>query len=157
MREIKFRAWDNKKKEWLMGYEMPNLGGFSLFGECVLLGEWSGILDKFLFGRDGYSPDDLVVMQFTGLKDKNGKEIYEGDIVSGFIDTLHGHWAMTGSVFFDHSGFRLKVIDGDPNREARVNFFDFIGSDGSVFEGMKVIGNIYKNPELLKVATQSNA
>jgi hypothetical protein len=63
MREIKFRAWDDKK--WLLGYELPNLGGFSLFGEVVMLDEWSHILDTFLFERDGHKADDLKVMQYT--------------------------------------------------------------------------------------------
>ncbi len=34
-RQIKFRAWDNKDKKWLLGYEYPNLGGFSMFGENI--------------------------------------------------------------------------------------------------------------------------
>jgi hypothetical protein len=53
MRECKFRAWCAKHKRWLCGYEMPHLGGFSLFGEVMMLGEWSHILDRFIFQRDG--------------------------------------------------------------------------------------------------------
>lgn len=40
MREIRYRAWDSVNKEWLFGYNSPNLGGFSMFGEVVLMGEW---------------------------------------------------------------------------------------------------------------------
>jgi hypothetical protein len=58
MRECKFRAWCAKHKRWLCGYEMPHLGGFSLFGEVMVLGEWSHILDRFIFQRDGHTGDD---------------------------------------------------------------------------------------------------
>ena len=142
MREIKFRAWDNKKKEWLMGYEMPNLGGFSLFGECVLLGEWSSVLDTFLFDREGYKVDDLKVMQFTGLKDKNSKEIYEGDILQPFNKKgekkgliCQVYWDDT---FLTFSGLKDNKKDGEYMLTK------------SNYDCWEVIGNIYENPKLLK-------
>ena len=127
MREIKFRAYDKKKKKWLAGYDVGSLGGFSLFGEVMLLGEWSHILDTYLMSREGFEPEDLVVMQFTGLKDKNGKEIYEGDVVQT-------ENTVVGQITFYSGHFMLDVGKG-------VRMY--------ISDEYEVIGNIYQNPELL--------
>ena len=126
MRQIKFRAWDKKEKKWLLGYDVGNLGGFSLFGECMLMDEWSAILNEYLFDRNGHTAEDLVVMQFTGLLDKNRKEIYEGDyFASGTFVGVVVYW-------------RCAFGTGEGQ--------DFTPLDQYVGE---VIGNIYENPELL--------
>ena len=130
-REIKFRAWDNNSKEWLMGYEYPNLGGFSMYGECMLFNEWSGILNRFILQQKDRKEDDLKLMQFTGLLDKNGKEIYEGDIVN----TPHN--GIMKVMFLDGS-FQMRMANGEKNNSLTWAY------------NSEIIGNIYQNPELLE-------
>jgi uncharacterized phage protein (TIGR01671 family) len=133
-RELKFRAWDNIKKEWLMGYKQ--VGGFSIFGECMAFGEWQIILSQMVLGKFGESGEDLVVQQFTGLLDKNGKEIYEGDILKYDLGETKG---LINTVVWDHFSWRISEMD---------NSACFPLTSGLDYE---IIGNIFETPELLKV------
>jgi len=120
MREIKFRAWN--KKENIMEQV------FSLFLRA----------DGRPFYSDTETPHNeqyVEVMQFTGLKDKNGKEIYVGDIIrSNFTYPRSG---TVHEVIECHSGFGVKIGEGT------TQYFD-------AREELEVIGNVYENPELLK-------
>jgi uncharacterized phage protein (TIGR01671 family) len=138
MREIKFRAWGNKEKKWLLGYEYPNLGGFSMFGETVLLGEYSSELDKFLFSREGRKREDFILMQFTGLKDKNGKEIYEEDVLRKKTRVRRKATEEIGTVIWDDKVLGFNLYRG----ETYVGLLTWV-------DDVEVIGNIYENPELL--------
>jgi len=115
MREIKFRVLDKKKNRLIMPEEICRLHFNEGLCYCVLL--WT---DEMVM--------DFELIDFTGLKDKNSKEIYEGDILlndGGKID----------EVIFHQGCFCYKLGD------RRYHIFDnTIGG---------VIGNIYENPELL--------
>ena len=145
---LKFRAYDKKAKKWLLGYEYPNLGGFSLFGECMLMGEWAGILNEYILNYETYGHDesDLVVMQFTGLKDVNNNEIYVDDIVTftrniGNYQTGNSHpYTTTHQIVFDklHCRFGLKY-HSDTQLLRKFTGYKY-----------EIIGNIYQNSDLLK-------
>jgi hypothetical protein len=76
MRELKFRVWDKKTGKYLLPW--PN-SGFTLFGEVTcfdLIGQQFGKYENRLLRYN-----DLIIEQFTGKRDRNGDDIYEGDVI----------------------------------------------------------------------------
>ena len=139
MREIKFRAWFDGHM-----YEVAKLDfwGDPEQATCDMAGPGKSGECEELF--DIYV-SDVELMQYTGLKDKNGEEIYEGDIVA-FEDSDGGYEypdlaVNTGIVEYGGLGFYFT------NRVA-VEMADFYIKDGR-FDDVEVIGNIYENPEML--------
>ena len=123
MREIKFRAWDKKEKKmynarpvWIMSKE----GEYSI--KCFGDANCSRYMHK----------EDFILMQYTGLKDKNGKEIFEGDIA------LHPGLFSNGKP----GVIRFSEIDAS---------FYWSGKNSLPINNnhITIIGNIYENPELL--------
>ena len=126
MREIKFRAWHKEKKE-MIDNARPDFFCKQLHYLC---GNSAGGQDVL-----GVSTEDIELMQYTGLKDKNEKEIYEGDILSD------GNNDKPYKVIFENGSFRAE-FEGDFEEYS----FDLIDV---VAQGCEIVGNIYENPELL--------
>jgi uncharacterized phage protein (TIGR01671 family) len=130
MREIKFRAWDKKAKNMWRVLRLP----LSFLGGALLLHSY---YDNGETMQEDKNIDDYILMQFTGLKDKNGKELFEGDIVKVFVSDIP---EISGifEVIWDSPMFRLVRELSLGKHFLPMNF------------EMEVIGNIYENPELLK-------
>jgi len=128
MREIKFRAWHESKNGQVM----------------LQVGDKQGTthpLDCCFYAMQG---QPVTLMQYTGLKDKNGKEIFEGDILCHW-DNLHTHKG-AGVVEYYGAGFYLnQSIIAKKSTALKLLGSCYVPLDKSV-----VIGNIYENPELLE-------
>ena len=125
MREIKFRAWDRFKQRW-SNYKIND---DTVYFMDKNTGVWYGSYNKRY--------KDFNLMQYTGLKDMRGKEIYEGDVLfESFGERYY-------KVVFENGSFRAE-FEGDFEEHS----FDLIDI---VAQGCKIVGNIYENPELLKV------
>ena len=136
-RVIKFRAWN------------PKIG----MSEIVSLEFAHGLrlipadIDK---GRNDISDDQWVLMQFTGLKDRHGKEIYEGDIVKVSPDEGE-NWDVGEVIYGSYASFNVYLSKvGTGIKSPLLNFCVGTMGIGCADIYIKVIGNIYENPELLK-------
>lgn len=129
MREIKFRCWSVTDKA--MYYNIQK--AYDMLSGTVTLENGEDAEDCYLtsFGQTLDYPDDYKVMQYTGLKDKNGKEIYEGDIVAPPMRNN-----VPEEVVYTNLGYSMPM--------------SFIVSDefGETLD-CQVIGNIHEQPELI--------
>ena len=137
MREIKFRAWDKEDKEIFQ----------------VIMISWFEGKGMVLSGRGGsIVASDCELMQYTGLKDKNGKEVYEGDVVHRIcldencnlehigVVTYSEKWCFWGidekNIQRDLiGGYLAHLVFGSPQEDRIIP--------------IEILGNIYENPELM--------
>lgn len=140
-REIKFRAWDKKTNSMIK--EVFEIG----------LGDRHNP-ETWLVGDDRQT-NNFDLMQYTGLKDKNGKEIYEGDILffkyydAKYDDLDQGNAVVKfGKTIMDHNytyGYCLDLSDCKQKKPRPSGFHR-----GLDHGNLEILGNIYENPELLK-------
>lgn len=135
MRDLKFRVWNKKRREWLLGYEFESLGGFSMLGEVQMMGAYAALLTSYFPDRI----DEIVLMQFTNLKDVEGKEIYEGDVLE-WEDAFKQHQKDYVLWNEEYGWWSLSKDSGSALGTRKIKGRSPI----------KIIGNIYENPELLK-------
>lgn len=146
-RAIKFRIWDKKHQRWFQGSTDPKsialqTDAIDLFGEIIVFGEI--LHDQH---EDNVWKDDpdikssidvmewLEVCQYTGLKDKNGREIYEGDIVEGDMGVFEVEWYGLVARFMFTPNVDMKWHPPFVYEQVKE---------------MEVIGNIHENPELVE-------
>lgn len=145
-REIKFRVWDKTTNTMFEDNKSTDIT-IEAYREMV---DINGIL------LDYENECEAVLMQYTGLKDKNDKEIYEGDIVKSKMYLPIGDGSRErvisnkGVMCYDKLGILAIKTDEYNGKNCYSDFFHTIELSDCEFE-IEVIGNIYENPELLEV------
>lgn len=140
MREIKFRGWSKKHNQWFHGYFANVYENFTNgYNEAVKTEEHPSIFNSKPGERSSWGfwqeVDPESVGQFTGLRDKNFKEIYEGDIIKAGEEREYIEVRFVRGVFAFLWGGNLD---------------DEFPTGSPTHEWAEVIGNIYENPKLIK-------
>lgn len=158
-RELKFRCWDDNE---MRECEIDMTGYVHVWDDNEN--------DLIIVGAlmDGRVPKQIPVMQFTGLSDKNGKDIFERDIIRfGWDVKRHNklfkdepgsqiiyHKSSLGRIDFEDGCFVVEsILIGSVKYKDKQEYgLDFYGPEGSEFswDELEIIGNIHENPELLK-------
>ena len=152
MREIKFRAWHKGKKEIIDVEEIDFMNKVINYIENDYENNRQEIIGAYF--------EDIELMEYTGLKDKNGKEIYEGDVVklihTGIeisADRLEDLKRFVGIIKYENGIFKIvrteksliesKYFEMEQKKVSEIFIY-------SKLYDLEVVGNIYENPELIK-------
>jgi uncharacterized phage protein (TIGR01671 family) len=138
MREIKFRAWDKKHQKMIGPFDMRDISN-----------DWGGdCADFYIPYPEGTNEryDEGPWMQYTGRHNRDGKEVYEGDILDGHglgrLVVKFGEWDDGGQYEDHHSGVGW-YLENQRGEVFGLNYID-------LYKNHPVIGNVWENPELLK-------
>ncbi len=144
MREILFRGKSIMHGDWVYGYLNQHRGNIRydcdcepIADECYYINDWQAKIDNGMYGQD-YKVDPETVGQFTGLTDRNGVKIFEGDIVR-YGDTIHRvvFEQRNGTAYFGLVYAACETLPFGHYQDLKQ---------------IEVIGNVYDNPELLEVS-----
>lgn len=139
MREILFRGKSIIRGEWIYGYLNQHRGNIRydcdcepIADGCYYINDWQAKIDTGMYGQD-YKVDPDTIGQFTGLEDKLGTKIFEGDVI-------------------DDLGVEYIVVFDSDYAQFRGKFDDWNAEISHIASRCEVIGNVYDNPELLEVS-----
>ena len=156
MRKIKFRAWDKENKKMVYSDEVFPSSYYKFEFDCFndyefklmkMIDRYNVIDDE---GNETYQEVfksvDADIMQYTGMKDADGKEVYEGDIIKIISENVITGWDDVGIIVYDeeYGSYCLEGFDGAYMDE----YWDV--NNLVIKADMYVIGNKYENKEILK-------
>lgn len=153
MTPLRFRVWHKKQRLMVEFSRLTFCDEYSHLGFAATEDRYRGICAL----PQGFDKEqELAVMQSTGLKDRNGKEIFEGDVIECLDNIIHpdGQHRVTGLVYWDSECAMFMLRYSDPAVENGVCFED---KELCREFGYLVLGNDRENPELLHPAGSLNA